>query len=176
MMPAMMCAWFLYQVVSSCSSSSSTKKRLHSPPYVMQSAERNTNRSLWGDKTTPFRWLCTHTRTADSPIQLFTWPLQTFQRSSSGGKWSSRVPYHSQSCISLPMFPSPLTGLRAVCVCVFVCVRVCNVSALKQESVHLDFSFSPEINSGQGTLRHGPWLSNQHEAPTSLNLSNLMSS
>lgn len=71
------------------------QQRLHPLPSVMQPTERNTNRSLWWHTTTPFRWLCTHTQT-HSPIQLFTWPLQTFQRSCSGGKWSSRVPYHSQ--------------------------------------------------------------------------------
>ena len=92
----------------------------------MQSAERDTSRSLWGDKTTSFRWLCTHTHThththtqLTAQHKLFTWPLQTFQRSSPGGKWSSRVSYHSQSCISLCMFPSSITE-RRLCVCVSV--------------------------------------------------------
>lgn len=147
-MPAMMCAWFLYQVVSSFAAA---QLRLYFLPYIMQSTDRNTNKSLWGDKTTPLKGLCTHRYThkhtqLTAQYKLFTWPLQTFQRSSSGGKWSSRASYHSQSCIYLPMFPSPLTELWVECVC--MCVRVC-------VCVHLDFSFSPKINWGWRALRCG---------------------
>lgn len=49
------------------------------------------NSSLPGVNPRRSRRAGAHKHTADRPTQLFTLPLQTFQRSSSGGKWSPRA-------------------------------------------------------------------------------------
>lgn len=114
MMPEMMFAWFLYQVVSSFAAAAA-QRTLLSVPYIMQSTERQTNRSLWGDKITPFR-SHTHTRTQSPNTNGLLDLDKHFREAAQAGS----DPQGSHTTHYISAYISVFAN-RAVCVYVCVC-------------------------------------------------------